>query len=74
MLQTLWMSSTGAVIDGSYRYSLWRKWNPEQPHLLWILLNPLTAGANTDDPTLRRCLAFSRTWSFGSLEIVNLYA
>jgi hypothetical protein len=74
MSQKLWISNAGAVVDGPYRYSLWREWDPDRPRLLWVLLNPSTADANREDPTLRRCLAFSRTWSFGSLEIVNLYA
>ncbi len=69
-----WICSSGAVIDGPYRYSLWREWDPQYPRLLWVLLNPSTADANCDDPTLRRCLAFTRSWLFGSLEMVNLYA
>lgn len=70
----LWTCDSGAVVDGSYRYSLWREWDSDRPCLLWVLLNPSNADASKDDPTLRRCLAFSRSWSFGSLEIVNLYA
>ena len=64
----------GAVICGPYRYTLWREWDPARPRLLWVLLNPSSADSNRDDPTLRRCMAFSHAWSFGSLEIVNLYA
>lgn len=74
MAQKLWLCGSGAVIDGPYRYPLWREWDPDRPRLLWVLLNPSTADAHREDPTLRRCLAFSQTWSFGSLEIVNLYA
>jgi hypothetical protein len=69
-----WICSSGAVIDGPYRYSLWREWDPQCPRLLWVLLNPSTADASSDDPTLRRRLAFTHSWSFGSLEMVNLYA
>src|ERR1051326_7832253 len=38
------------------------------------MLNPSTADADADDPTLRRITAFSRSWGFGALTVVNLYA
>ncbi len=66
--------SGGAVINGPYRYLLWRKWNTEQPHVLWMMLNPSTADEHTNDPTLRRILGFSRFFGFGGLEVVNLFA
>jgi hypothetical protein len=66
----------GAVFDSSrlYRYALWRRWNVFGPRLAFVMLNPSTADAVRDDPTIRRCLAFARSWGFGSLEIVNLFA
>jgi hypothetical protein len=65
-----------AVIDetGKYRYSLIRHWESWQPKLLFIMLNPSTADANLDDPTIRRCIGFAKAWGFGSLEVVNLFA
>lgn len=42
--------------------------------MLWIMLNPSTADATTDDPTIRRCTAFSKAWGYGGLTVVNLYA
>ncbi|GMU40946.1 MAG: hypothetical protein AMXMBFR23_18120 [Chloroflexota bacterium] len=59
--------------DGRYRYSLTRRWS-DGPRVAWVMLNPSTAGARTDDPTLRRCLAISMRHGFGSLEVVNLFA
>ncbi len=60
--------------DGSYRYLLIRRWDKHLPGVCFIMLNPSTADANVDDPTIRRCIGFARRWGFGSLRVVNLYA
>ncbi len=66
----------GAAFDstGTYRYALWREWDASAPRLGFVLLNPSTADAENDDPTLRRCMGFARAWGYGSLQIVNLFA
>ena len=69
-----YVSQSGAVVVDPYRYLLWRFWNPDLPHLLWILLNPSTADERGDDPTLRRVHGFSQRFGFGGLEVVNLFA
>lgn len=66
--------ANGAIIVGEYRYLLWRTWDHAAPCLLWVLLNPSTADERTDDPTLRRCMGFSRAWGYGGVEIANLFA
>ena len=38
------------------------------------MLNPSTADASVDDPTIRRCVDFSRSWGFAELVVCNLYA
>jgi hypothetical protein len=38
------------------------------------MLNPSIADANQDDPTIRRCVGFARTWGMGGVKVVNLYA
>ncbi len=66
----------GAEIDltGSYRYTLWREWNSDAPGVGFVMLNPSTADATIDDATIRRCTGFARSWGFGALEVVNLFA
>lgn len=69
-------TSTEAVLSdcGNYRYSLTREWDPTLDTLLWIMLNPSTADASEDDPTIRRVVGFSRQWGYGSAVIVNAFA
>ena len=63
-----------AIINGPYRYYLSRCWDDAKGIVTWIMLNPSTADATMDDPTIRRCLGFSRRWGFGGIVVVNLYA
>ncbi|AZG77445.1 DUF1643 domain-containing protein [Methylocystis rosea] len=64
-----------AVISkcGAYRYSLTRKWS-DAPLLSFVMLNPSTADAKDDDPTIRRCIGFARREGAGGLIVANLYA
>ena len=57
-----------------YRYLLSRVWNDSLPTAVFIGLNPSTADASRDDPTLRRCIGFSQAWGFGGLIMLNLFA
>lgn len=66
-------SESGAVIDGLYRYMLWRRWGPEPP-MVWIMLNPSTADGEEDDQTIRKCMAFARREGCGGIEVINLFA
>lgn len=66
-----------AVISacGNYRYRLARIWGAaNEPTVLWVMLNPSTADASIDDPTIKRCIAFSQREGFGSMLVENLYA
>ena len=60
--------------DGIYRYRLWREWDADLPSCLFIMLNPSTADATQNDPTIRRCIDYARRWGFGRLEVGNLFA
>lgn len=59
---------------GKYRYKLYRAWDTLLPPIVWIMLNPSTADALADDPTIRKCIAFSKRLGHGSLYVVNLFA
>ncbi len=60
--------------DNKYRYQLSRIWDEEKPMILFIMLNPSTADANIDDPTIRRVTNFAKSWGYGGLYVGNLYA
>lgn len=57
-----------------YRYSLYRVWDHFLPKVLFIGLNPSTADENDDDPTIRRCIGFARSWGYGGIFVGNLFA
>lgn len=60
--------------DGVYRYLLSRTWDEGTERLGFVMLNPSTADAELDDPTIRRCMSFARRQSFGGIVVVNLFA
>jgi len=58
----------------THRYLLTRNWQPDLPVMTWVMLNPSTADAFADDPTIRRCITFARREGCGGIEVVNLFA
>ena len=70
------MHGRGAVLsaDGVYRYRLWRVWDPDRLPTAFVMLNPSTADASADDPTIRRCAGFARSWGAGGIVVANLFA
>ncbi len=60
--------------DGLYRFTLLRQWNPELPSIAFLCLNPSTATAEIPDPTVTRCVQFSKDWCFGRFWMLNLFA
>jgi len=73
------MDSGDAVlsVDGVYRYVLRRtivQLFPANPPVIFCLLNPSTADARHNDPTIRRCLWFANTWGCSGIRVVNLFA
>lgn len=66
----------GALLSecGRYRYRLWRLWDELRPVMVWVMLNPSTADADVDDPTIRKCIGFAKVNHFGGIVVVNLFA
>ena len=64
----------------AYRYTLERVLPPSlledsrDGTLLWVMLNPSTATASINDPTIRRCIGFAESWGFARMVVVNLFA
>jgi hypothetical protein len=69
------VENTADISDcGKYRYWLTRCWDRSRPPLMFIMLNPSTADANVDDPTIRRCIHFAAREDCGGIAVVNLFA
>lgn len=60
--------------DKVFRYSLLRVWNEKQPVLVVLMLNPSTADANIDDPTIKKVIWLAAAWHFGGILVVNFCA
>jgi len=58
---------------GKFRYQLTRQWS-DQPLAMCIGLNPSTANAENDDPTIRILIATLTSLKFGGFKMMNLYA
>lgn len=70
------LRKTATISDcGQYRWRLGRHWTEDDtPYLCFVMLNPSTADAQQNDPTIRRCMGFARDHGFGGIEVVNLFA
>jgi hypothetical protein len=72
---------------GTYRYMLSRSLDHQgvddlliqgteraRRRCLFVMLNPSTADALLNDPTIEKCIKFARAWGYQRLDVVNLYA
>lgn len=59
---------------GKYRYMLSHTWDETKQSIVFIGLNPSTATAEMDDPTIRRVKRFAKDWGYGGVHMMNLFA
>jgi len=65
----------GAIFsdDRQCRFVLWRHINPIGREVVFIMLNPSSAGAYRDDPTVKKCMKYAWKWGYGRLKVLNVY-
>lgn len=59
---------------GIYRYTLNRGASHGDGLVNWIMLNPSTADAVDNDPTICRCIGYTKDWGYADLVVTNLFA
>ena len=57
-----------------YRYVLWRTWDLKKPKIMFLGLNPSTADEINNDPTVTRCINYSKSWGYGGLYMMNIFS
>lgn len=57
-----------------WRYLLKIVWNEEEPLINFAMLNPSTADAFKNDPTVAGCQKRATAWGYGGLLVTNAYA
>ena len=57
-----------------HRFVLWRGWDMTKPFILFIGLNPSRGNDFYNDPTITRCINFSKSWGFGGMLFGNLFS
>ena len=60
--------------DRKYRYLLTRIWDDSKEKVGFICLNPSTADEKNDDPTIRRCIGYAKSWGYGGLVLGNIFS
>jgi hypothetical protein len=60
--------------DRRYRLYLRRRWDAKLPHMSFVMLNPSTADAFKNDPTVERCQVRATKLGFGSFAVANVFA
>jgi len=60
--------------DRRFRYSLTRTLAPGDRVIAFVMLNPSTADAFADDPTIKKCIKYATRLGGAALRVVNLFA
>ena len=60
--------------DRKYRFYLRRVWQPGLPRMGFVMLNPSTADAFKNDPTVARCQERATKLGYGSFSVTNIFA
>lgn len=58
---------------GRYREWLIREWDANLSKVNFIMLNPSTADADKDDPTINKCMRFAKKWGYGGIIVTNIF-
>lgn len=74
MAVTLISSSAEFSECGKYRYALHRLWDYSKPVAMCIGLNPSTANAEENDPTISNLMRILHKNGYGGLYMMNLFA
>ena len=75
LLDFFYRRTAGLSPCGRYRYWLRHEWaHGNGQTVCFVMLNPSTADATQDDPTIRRCMAFAQHWGYNACEVRNLFA
>jgi hypothetical protein len=59
---------------GTWRYRLEREWGAGGKTLAFIMVNPSTANALVNDPTISRCIRIAEAGGYARLIVGNLFA
>jgi hypothetical protein len=70
------LTKTGADFSPcrTWRYRLWRTWDPGAYPLVFVMLNPSKADEDSNDQTVERCERRARAGKYGGLVVLNLFA
>lgn len=68
------VSSSANICDFDRRRTLLvRKWDFGKPLIGWLMLNPSTANAERNDPTILKTIGFTNLWGGGGVMVANMY-
>lgn len=72
----IYKTPNGAIFDKpkNRRFILWRTWSIEGPYLLFIGINPSTAGESENDPTINRLIKIAKEWNYAGFFMINLFS